>query len=301
MIEFGRTLRAAREARGYTIAQIAETTHMAPTVVENLEKEDFTRIPAPIYGRGFVKLYCEAVGLDPKPLVTEFMEIFNGNHDTSIKERPVAQPVTEPPIAPEPPIIESMPSVPPEPPAAPVPPALEPAPPKALEPEPEPPPAPAPEPDLFAPPPQMPNPITAPEPPPAKPEPFDDLFSAPEQPVPEPPRLSRYAAPISQTQPTPPSNFLAPAIWRIAALACAALVVMWLAFIGVRALYRATNAPANPETPTATMTAEEATAANKNESGANEKAKVKKSATDAKATQPAAPRKPQDIPALYID
>ena len=309
MIEFGRTLRAAREAKGYTIAQMAETTHMAPTIVEDLEKEDFTHIPAPIYGRGFVKLYCEAVGIDPKPLVAEFMEIFNGNHDTSIKERPVAQPATapEPPIAPEPTVKEAKPPAPPEPPVAPVPPLKEPVP--LPTPEPEPPPAPEPEPDLFAPPPPMPKPVTAPEPPPTAPEPFDNIFSAPVQPEPEPPRLSRYAAPISQTQPTPSTNFISPAAWRIAALACAALVVIWLAFIGVRALYRATSNPDSTETHTTSLTAEEATAANaakqQEESAKPEtkpgQAKEAAPAKPAKTAQPAATRKPQDIPALYID
>ena len=86
MMEFGSTLRAAREARGLTVGQVADTTHMAPSTVEDLEKEDFSRIAAPIYGRGFVKLYCEAVGLDPKPLIAEFMDIFNGNRDTGIKD-----------------------------------------------------------------------------------------------------------------------------------------------------------------------------------------------------------------------
>ena len=37
MIEFGRTLRVAREAKGSTIAQITEMTHMAPLTVEALE------------------------------------------------------------------------------------------------------------------------------------------------------------------------------------------------------------------------------------------------------------------------
>ena len=102
MIEFGATLRAAREAKGYTVAQIAEITHMAPSTVDDLEREDFSRIAAPIYGRGFVKLYCEAVGLDPKPIVAEFMDIYNGNRDTTIKERPV-QPPAQPPKAEPPP------------------------------------------------------------------------------------------------------------------------------------------------------------------------------------------------------
>ena len=99
MIEFGKTLRSAREAKGYTVSQIAEMTHLKSQVVEGLESEDFCKIAAPIYGRGFVKLYCEAVGLEPKPLVDEFMAIMNGEREIAIKERPAAKP----PVAPEPP------------------------------------------------------------------------------------------------------------------------------------------------------------------------------------------------------
>ena len=104
MIEFGKTLRSAREAKGYTVSQVAEMTHLKASTVEGLENEDFSMIAAPIYGRGFVKLYCEAVGLEPKPLVDEFMAIMNGEREITIKERPIAEsPVTaEPPPAPTP-------------------------------------------------------------------------------------------------------------------------------------------------------------------------------------------------------
>ena len=99
MMEFGKSLRNAREAKGYTIAQIAETTHMLSSIVEGLENEDFSRIAAPIYGRSFVRLSCEAVGLEPKPFVDEFMEILTGNRSPAIRERPIAsaEPVPEAP------------------------------------------------------------------------------------------------------------------------------------------------------------------------------------------------------------
>lgn len=108
-MEFGKSLREAREAKGYTVAQIAETTHIMPSVIEGLENEDFSRIAAPIYGRGFVKLYCEAVGLEAKPFVDEFMEIMNGNRSVSIKERPVEAPA---------PVQDTIPPPPPPPPPA---------------------------------------------------------------------------------------------------------------------------------------------------------------------------------------
>jgi cytoskeletal protein RodZ len=125
MIEFGKTLRQAREAKGYTISQLAEVTHIMNQTIEDLENENFTKIAAPIYGRGFVKLYCEAVGLDPKTMIFEFMEIFNGNRDLGIKERPVAsaassnapvetQPTPAEPIAPIPPQQPALFTAPPE-------------------------------------------------------------------------------------------------------------------------------------------------------------------------------------------
>lgn len=104
-MEFGKSLRNAREAKGYTIAQIAEKTHMLSAIVEGLENEDFSRIAAPIYGRSFIRLYCETVGLEAKPFVDEFMEILNGNRAPAIKERPTAVVApSESPILEEPPL-----------------------------------------------------------------------------------------------------------------------------------------------------------------------------------------------------
>ena len=100
MIEFGKSLRLAREGKGLTVAQVADATHMAPKTVLDLEAENFSHIAAAIYGRGFVKLYCEAVGLDPKPFINEFMDIYNGVRDVGIRERKTVP--TPPPPPPEP-------------------------------------------------------------------------------------------------------------------------------------------------------------------------------------------------------
>ena len=75
---FGNILREARERKGLTAAQVAETTRMLPQIVEDLEVENFKRIAAPLYGRGFVKLYAGCVGLDPAPLLDDFNLLYNG-------------------------------------------------------------------------------------------------------------------------------------------------------------------------------------------------------------------------------
>ena len=193
MMEFGKTLRTAREAKGLTTGQIAERTHMMVQVVEGLENEDFSKIVAPIYGRGFVKLYCETVGLEPKPLVDAFMEIYSGGRGKSAAPHEPAKPEQRPvePTAPEPP----------------------------------------------------PKPV-APEPPQRVQETID--FGAPPaaEVTRQQPTTSRYAAPMPIDD-----GFSMPAVnWRMVALGAAAVAIVVLALLGVRALYRVTMTAPEEET-----------------------------------------------------
>ena len=87
MIQFGQSLREAREAKGLSIADISAKTHMMSRQIEALEREDLSVFPAAVYGRGFVKLYCETVGLDAKTYIDEFMDIWNGNRQPTIHYR----------------------------------------------------------------------------------------------------------------------------------------------------------------------------------------------------------------------
>ena len=221
-MEFGKSLREAREARGLTVAQISEATHIMTSVIEGLENEDFSRIAAPIYGRGFVKLYCQAVGLEAKPFVDEFMAIMNGEHEILIKERPVAR--TD----------ESIPAPVPAPaPADPIPPR-----------------EPVVEQDLFtqsesvaAEPPPARAPIPAPNPiPPAEPIPADEPKVG----------LSRYASPFHSEAHVPSALPSIP--WRLILLGIAGLAILLILVFGIRALYRATSAESAPETETAPAT-----------------------------------------------
>lgn len=86
-MEFGKTLRAAREARGKSIEEVARETRLMSQLIVDLENENMSRIAAPIYGRGFVKLYCEAVGLEARPMIDEFMKVYNGEHEPIIREK----------------------------------------------------------------------------------------------------------------------------------------------------------------------------------------------------------------------
>lgn len=100
-MSFGQTLRAAREAKGLTLSKVAHDTRILVQIVADMENEDFHRIPAAIYGRGFVRLFAEEVGLDPAPLVQEFMDIFSGKR-APMSAVPPPPPAEEAPETPAP-------------------------------------------------------------------------------------------------------------------------------------------------------------------------------------------------------
>ncbi|MGQ9661735.1 MAG: helix-turn-helix domain-containing protein [Kiritimatiellia bacterium] len=75
-VAIGEQLRKARIARGLTPSQVAVATRMKVQTVAAIEDEDFGRIAAPIYAKGFIKLYARCVGLDPGPLIEEYAARF---------------------------------------------------------------------------------------------------------------------------------------------------------------------------------------------------------------------------------
>lgn len=77
-MSIGSTLREARERKGLTIDDVAERTRMIHQMVDEMEHDDFHRVAAAIYGRGFIKLYSECVEIDPAPLLAEFNEVYTG-------------------------------------------------------------------------------------------------------------------------------------------------------------------------------------------------------------------------------
>ncbi len=86
----GETLKNAREALGLSHKDVAESTHMMTQMVVEIEDDDYHRFTAPVYGKGFIKLFAKAVGLDPAPLIAEFLANPEGNADQKKKKKTVA-------------------------------------------------------------------------------------------------------------------------------------------------------------------------------------------------------------------
>ena len=60
----GQRLRAAREAKGLSIEEVASTTRIPTRHLLSLEQSEWSNLPAPTYSVGFAKNYATAVGLD---------------------------------------------------------------------------------------------------------------------------------------------------------------------------------------------------------------------------------------------
>ena len=87
MATLGQILKEAREKKSVTASQAAAATRMKIQTIEALERDDFSRMAAPMYAKGFIKLYAEYLGLDPAPLIREYSDLH--------------APKARPPLAPE--------------------------------------------------------------------------------------------------------------------------------------------------------------------------------------------------------
>jgi len=68
MATLGQQLKAAREAKGVSESDAGSATRTLTKVIRAMEADDFSVMPA-----GFIRLYAEYLGLDPAPLVDDYL------------------------------------------------------------------------------------------------------------------------------------------------------------------------------------------------------------------------------------
>src|SRR5579871_3847189 len=68
----GERFRAAREARGMSVPDVAEQIRIRSLYLAAIEDENWNTIGAPVYVRGFLRTYARFLGLDPEEAVAAF-------------------------------------------------------------------------------------------------------------------------------------------------------------------------------------------------------------------------------------
>jgi cytoskeleton protein RodZ len=87
MTSVGAYLCGLRAQRGVSLEELARTTRVAPRYLEALEADAFDRLPAPVFTRGFIRAYCQALAQPPD----EALACYEG------REGRVPQPTARPP------------------------------------------------------------------------------------------------------------------------------------------------------------------------------------------------------------
>lgn len=134
MESMGQRFKAAREKKRMPLSQAAAQTRIKLQYLELMEQDDFSRMPAPAYAKGFIRMYATFLNLDPVPLVQEYLDQHVGrkakpaaaagpakpkaNLPWLIKKTPPATPAT-PPAQPVEETAEAVPERPSVPAAAP--------------------------------------------------------------------------------------------------------------------------------------------------------------------------------------
>ncbi|MBI5686358.1 MAG: helix-turn-helix domain-containing protein [Verrucomicrobia bacterium] len=95
METIGQQLREARERKKLSLETAAQGTKIKGEYLAALEADQFDRIEAPVYVRGFLRIYSQYLGLDSKPLVNQFANLKSAEAAASAEP---PKPITPRPI-----------------------------------------------------------------------------------------------------------------------------------------------------------------------------------------------------------
>lgn len=72
MESLGNYLRDLRLARGRSVAEVARITRVGCDHLKALEEERWSELPAPVFTKGFIRAYCQALGEPPGEAVARY-------------------------------------------------------------------------------------------------------------------------------------------------------------------------------------------------------------------------------------
>jgi hypothetical protein len=70
----GQTLQEIRRKLKISLDDVAMATRVQQSHLVNIEEENFSKLPVPVYTRGFVVNYAKYLGIDPETVANSYME-----------------------------------------------------------------------------------------------------------------------------------------------------------------------------------------------------------------------------------
>jgi transcriptional regulator with XRE-family HTH domain len=81
VFEIGSTLRETRVRRKTTLQQAEDDTKIRVRYIQAMENDDFDLMPSPAYVKGFLRTYCEYLGLDADVILEEYRSRFEPSEE----------------------------------------------------------------------------------------------------------------------------------------------------------------------------------------------------------------------------
>lgn len=79
----GPVLQKLRVKKDLTIKDVAGLTNVSTRYLEFIEEEDFPRLPARVYLRGYLDLYARALGYEPDRMVDDYLSRYDAANENS--------------------------------------------------------------------------------------------------------------------------------------------------------------------------------------------------------------------------
>ena len=80
-MSIGETLAAARREAGLSVTQLSQRTRIRETVINGIERDDFSPCGGDFYARGHIRSIAKVIGVDPEPLIREYDAAHRGLAD----------------------------------------------------------------------------------------------------------------------------------------------------------------------------------------------------------------------------
>ena len=97
---FGEELKRERLAREISLEEVSAATKISMRLLTALEASDLSRLPAPVFTRGFIRAYSLHVGLDPVEKINTYLAEVQPSADatSSASSIPSGRRVTRPTV-----------------------------------------------------------------------------------------------------------------------------------------------------------------------------------------------------------
>jgi curved DNA-binding protein CbpA len=81
----GPAIKLMREQRGLSLRNVADTTKVGSRYLEYIEEENFSKLPARPYLRGFLQLYARALGYEPDRMIGDYLKRYDATMNPKAK------------------------------------------------------------------------------------------------------------------------------------------------------------------------------------------------------------------------